>query len=145
MKDVLTACPMAMSTLRLAWLLNLHYHPSCILFLLTLSDVIFLFSEICGAGSTGWRVHDVEAGGVSVWGGSRHLALPPHCSRLQWGWWESFCVMLTWDVCVKGFFYSGRLSFLFNIFHSSSGLYLASYESESPENQVEKDRWKALR
>lgn len=26
-----------------------------------------------------------------------------------------------------------------------SGLYLASYESESPENQVEKDRWKALR
>ncbi|KAI9539018.1 hypothetical protein NQZ68_009095 [Dissostichus eleginoides] len=24
-------------------------------------------------------------------------------------------------------------------------LYLASYESESPENQVEKDRWKALR
>lgn len=28
---------------------------------------------------------------------------------------------------------------------SSPGLYLASYESESPENQVEKDRWKALR
>lgn len=27
----------------------------------------------------------------------------------------------------------------------SPGLYLASYESESPENQVEKDRWKALR
>lgn len=34
--------------------------------LLTLSNVIFLFSEICGAGSTGWRVHDMEAGGVSV-------------------------------------------------------------------------------
>lgn len=29
--------------------------------------------------------------------------------------------------------------------HCSPGLYLASYESESPENQVEKDRWKALR
>uniref|UniRef100_A0A671VL04 RasGEF domain family member 1C n=1 Tax=Sparus aurata TaxID=8175 RepID=A0A671VL04_SPAAU len=28
---------------------------------------------------------------------------------------------------------------------SEDGLYLASYESESPENQVEKDRWKALR
>lgn len=28
---------------------------------------------------------------------------------------------------------------------SSPGLYLASYESESPENQGEKDRWKALR
>lgn len=25
------------------------------------------------------------------------------------------------------------------------GLYLASYESESPENQTEKDRWKSLR
>ncbi|XP_035264169.1 ras-GEF domain-containing family member 1C-like [Anguilla rostrata] len=28
---------------------------------------------------------------------------------------------------------------------TEDGLYLASYESESPENQVEKDRWKALR
>ncbi|KAG7230251.1 hypothetical protein INR49_024355 [Caranx melampygus] len=28
---------------------------------------------------------------------------------------------------------------------SEDGLYLASYESESPENQGEKDRWKALR
>ncbi|XP_061644619.1 ras-GEF domain-containing family member 1C-like [Phyllopteryx taeniolatus] len=28
---------------------------------------------------------------------------------------------------------------------SEDGLYLASYESESPENQIEKDRWKALR
>ncbi|XP_012697559.2 ras-GEF domain-containing family member 1C [Clupea harengus] len=28
---------------------------------------------------------------------------------------------------------------------NEDGLYLASYESESPENQVEKDRWKALR
>lgn len=26
-----------------------------------------------------------------------------------------------------------------------TGLYLASYESESPENQTEKDRWKSLR
>lgn len=30
-------------------------------------------------------------------------------------------------------------------FADPPGLYLASYESESPENQVEKDRWKALR
>ncbi|XP_048883630.1 ras-GEF domain-containing family member 1C-like isoform X1 [Brienomyrus brachyistius] len=28
---------------------------------------------------------------------------------------------------------------------NEDGLYLASYESESPENQVEKDRWKSLR
>ncbi|XP_067103738.1 LOW QUALITY PROTEIN: ras-GEF domain-containing family member 1C-like [Osmerus mordax] len=28
---------------------------------------------------------------------------------------------------------------------TEDGLYLASYESESPENQVEKDRWKSLR
>lgn len=35
-----------------------------------------------------------------------------------------------------------NVSFLFVSF---PGLYLASYESESPENQVEKDRWKALR
>lgn len=33
---------------------------------LTLPHGIFLFSEICGAGSTGWRVHDMEAGGVSL-------------------------------------------------------------------------------
>lgn len=32
MKDVLTVCPTAMSTLRLAWLLNLPDHPSGILF-----------------------------------------------------------------------------------------------------------------
>uniref|UniRef100_H2ZSV9 RasGEF domain family member 1C n=1 Tax=Latimeria chalumnae TaxID=7897 RepID=H2ZSV9_LATCH len=28
---------------------------------------------------------------------------------------------------------------------TEDGLYLASYESESPENQIEKDRWKSLR
>lgn len=47
--------------------------------------------------------------------------------------------LFRWMVYTFYFFY------FFYIFHSSSGLYLASYESESPENQVEKDRWKALR
>lgn len=47
-------------------------------------DVTWVFSplEICGAGSPGWGVHDVETGGVSVWGGSRHPALPPHRAHL---------------------------------------------------------------
>lgn len=38
--------------------------------------------EICGAGSPGRGVHDVETGGVSIWGGSRHPALPPHRAHL---------------------------------------------------------------
>lgn len=76
-----------------------------------------LFSEICGAGSTGWRVHDMEAGGVSVWGGSRHLALPPHCSRLQWGRWELVGVCLMWEVC-RRFILFGWMIFTFLGFFS---------------------------
>lgn len=39
--------------------------------------------EICGTGPPGRGVHDVETGGVPVWGGSLDPALPPHRAHLQ--------------------------------------------------------------
>lgn len=50
--------------------------------------IVFFFLEICGVGTAGWGVHDVETGGVSFWGGSGHPTLPPHCSHIQRGRWE---------------------------------------------------------
>lgn len=85
MKDVPTGCPMAMSTLRLASLLSLPRF-AILKTLKTFHLVRFCFLEICGAGTAGWGVHDMETGGVSFRGGSRNPALPPHCSHLQWGW-----------------------------------------------------------
>ncbi len=102
-------------------------------------SVWFCFLEICGVGTAGWGVHDMETGGVSFWGGSGHPTLPPHCSHLQRGRWEP--VFTSLHVLTQVLF-----TIVYSFFsHSSPGLYLASYESESPENQVEKDRWKALR
>lgn len=52
----------------------------------TYTYVLFWILEICGASTTGWGVHDMETGRVSIWGGSGYSTLPPHCSNLQWGW-----------------------------------------------------------
>ncbi|CDQ95644.1 unnamed protein product, partial [Oncorhynchus mykiss] len=68
---------------------------------------LILFSEICGIGSPGGRVYDIE------------------------------CPFET-DRSILHYLHTAPI-------FSEDGLYLASYESESPENQVEKDRWKALR
>ena len=112
------------------------------------------FSEICGVGTAGGGVHDMEKGGVSIRAGSGHPALPPHCPHLQRGRWDP---VFNLNISAHGY---PRIPTRHNILllnsplylfpnylfsHPSSGLYLASYESESPENQVEKDRWKALR
>lgn len=92
MRDVPIACPMAMSTLRCLFSLK---PPSFMNNSLpTLKTFHFIcFIEICGVGEASWRIHDMETSGVSVWGGSGHPTLPPHCSHLQWGWWEHFCTI----------------------------------------------------